>query len=101
MTGRALLAFAAPAKPNSPVDSSKQRDCFHRALLEGTNIWKAFDLAIGKRRRPSSNNFGSFQRLCEECLMFRKRGLVILLSLLAGLLPAALRGQFAQRSSIS
>ena len=33
--------------------------------------------------------------------MFRKRGLVVLLSLLVGLLPAALQGQFAQRSSIS
>jgi hypothetical protein len=37
--------------------------------------------------------------------MFRKRGLVVLLWLLLplfyGLLPAALQGQFAQRSSIS
>ncbi|HXP07661.1 MAG TPA: carboxypeptidase-like regulatory domain-containing protein, partial [Acidobacteriaceae bacterium] len=33
--------------------------------------------------------------------MFRKRGLVVLLSLFVGLFPAALQGQFAQRSSIS
>src|ERR1700743_50590 len=33
--------------------------------------------------------------------MPRKRGLLVLLSLLFGLLPAALQGQFAQRSSIS
>jgi hypothetical protein len=33
--------------------------------------------------------------------MFRRRGPLVLLSLLFGLLPAALQGQFAQRSSIS